>query len=176
MTVFAENYAVRQLSSFLRYFAVLPAIACILSALFLIVCTSVLTITTIFNSARTLFATGLELKQLEQAIITFVQLADYLLISTIILTIGIGLYELSVSKLGIPQWLEVDRIDDFKPKLIGAVITAISVEFLAKGLAGGVEVLSFGGGIAVVIACLSLYLYLSKHKFEFSKMVEKSRK
>lgn len=61
-------------------------------------------------------------------------------------------------------------------KLIGAVVTAISVEFLAKELAGGVEVLSFGGRIAVVIASLSLYLYLSKQKFEFSNMDEKSRK
>lgn len=49
-------------------------------------------------------------------------------------------------------------------KLIGAVVTAISVEFLAKELAGGVEILFFSGGIAVVIAFLSLYLYLSKQK------------
>lgn len=152
----------RQLTGLLRYAALIPAVLSIVSALFLIVCSGLVAGVTLFNSARLLFTGSLNITQLEQTVITFVQISDFFLISTIILIIGLGIYELFVGKLSLPKLLEVNSIDDLKTKLIGVVISALSVEFLAKTVRGGVEVLSYGGGIALVIASIGLYLNLNK--------------
>ena len=157
--------ALRKIKGILRYTCLIPAFSCVVSALFMMVCCGVLTARSIFNYLHEFLSGHLDIHYLEKLVIDFVQIADFFLISTVILLIGVGIYELFVGSLGMPKWLEVSSIDELKNKLISIVITALSVQFLTKGVSSTTgELISFGGGVSMVIASLALYLYLSKQK------------
>lgn len=64
------------------------------------------------------------------AAITFLEIADIVLLATVILVIGLGLYELFISQLNLPSWLLIRSLDDLKDKLIGTVVAVISILFL----------------------------------------------
>jgi uncharacterized membrane protein YqhA len=56
---------------------------------------------------------------------------DAILLGTVLLVIGYGLYELFIDEdLQVPLWLQVQDLDDLKSKLIGVVVAIISVIFV----------------------------------------------
>ncbi len=92
---------------------------------------------------------------------TFIELTDLFLLGVVLYIIALGLYELFIDdNLTLPHWLEIHTLDDLKAKLISVVIVVMSVLFLKQVVSwdGERNLLTFGGGIALVIAALTYFL------------------
>ena len=60
---------------------------------------------------------------LKETIVEVLTAVDAILLGTVLLVIGYGLYELFIdADLDVPQWLRVYDLDDLKSKLIGVVV------------------------------------------------------
>ena len=84
----------------------------------------------IIRSIIKLFDTSVPLKE---SVVTILTAVDTLLLATVLLVIGYGLYELFVdTNVKLPPWLEIRSLDDLKAKLIGVVVAIIAVVFLGE--------------------------------------------
>lgn len=96
---------------------------------------------------------------------------DMFLIGATLLLAAIGLYELFVRdiRLGeaatMPRWLEMHDLNDLKARVIAMIVLVLAVGFAEEALdpTDGLFVLELGGGIAVVIAGLTVFLRLTGH-------------
>jgi uncharacterized membrane protein YqhA len=94
-------------------------------------------------------------------VLAFIELTDLFLLATVMYVIAIGLFELFVDdRLDLPEWLEIHNLDDLKQKLIGVLIVVMGVVFLGQVVTwdGERNLLTLGGGIALVIAALTYFL------------------
>ena len=68
---------------------------------------------------------------LKETIVDVLASIDAILLGTVLLVIGYGLYELFVdTHLDVPDWLEINNLDDLKAKLIGVIVAIIAVIFV----------------------------------------------
>ena len=101
----------------------------------------------------------------KKIVLGLIEIIDTFLMATVFLIISIGLYELFIdSTLKLPEWLEINSLDDLKAKLVGVVIIVLSVIFLGNtaNWIGGQEILYLGGGVALVIFALTYFLKQTK--------------
>jgi uncharacterized membrane protein YqhA len=109
-----------------RFVVAIPAIGSILGSFTLMVIGT----WEILRSILKLFDTTVPLKE---TVVTILTAVDTLLLATVLLVIGYGLYELFVdSNVRLPPWLEINSLDDLKAKLIGVVVAIIAVVFLGE--------------------------------------------
>jgi uncharacterized membrane protein YqhA len=93
--------------------------------------------------------------------LTVIEVVDLFLIGTVLFVIAVGLYQLFfTSMMPLPRWLVVHDVGDLERKLIGLVITVLSVVFLGQIVTwdGERDLLRFGVGIGAVIAGLAFFL------------------
>ena len=111
----------RRLIELSRYVVAVPAIGTIIGSFVLML----LGVWEIGVSIVNLVNHSVSVKQSVVGILTAV---DTLLLATVLLVIGYGLYELFVdSSVQLPDWLEIRSLDDLKSKLIGVVVAIIAV-------------------------------------------------
>jgi len=109
-----------------RFVVAIPAIGSILGSFTLMVIGT----WEIIRSIIKLFDTSVPLKE---SVVTILTAVDTLLLATVLLVIGYGLYELFVdTNVKLPPWLEIRSLDDLKAKLIGVVVAIIAVVFLGE--------------------------------------------
>ena len=112
-------------------------------------------------------STVLNRAPLKETIVSILTSVDAILLGTVLLVIGYGLYELFVdTNLEIPQWLEINTLDDLKAKLIGVIVAIIAVIFVgvlvdAKSAS---DVMFYGVGAGAVIVALAGFSYATKKK------------
>ncbi len=97
--------------------------------------------------------------------LAFIEIVDLFLLGTVLLMIGVGLYELFIdANLKLPEWLQIRTFDDLKYKLVGVVIVVLAVLFLGLVVSwdGERDLLGIGTAIALVIAALTYFLSKSK--------------
>ncbi len=95
----------------------------------------------------------------------FISVMDIHLLSVVLYIFSVGLYELFVGKLNLPEWLKIESIDDLKAKLASVIILILAITF-TKNLVKWekpIDTLLFGIAIAVVILALIFY-YREKEK------------
>lgn len=96
-----------------------------------------------------------------------IELADLCLIATAFYIVGIGLYELFIGDVNLPDWLVISSLDDLKSKLISLIVVVLGVSFLAQVATwdGKTNLLPFGLALALMILALSVFgaLRLGKH-------------
>ena len=105
---------------------------------------------------------GVEAKSL---VLKFIEVVDGFLLATVFLIIAIGLHELFIDNtLELPEWLEINSLDDLKAKLVGVVIIVLGVIFLgyAARWQGAAEIAHLGVGTGAVIAALTYFLSQKK--------------
>jgi uncharacterized membrane protein YqhA len=93
--------------------------------------------------------------------LTVIEVVDLFLIGTVLFVIAVGLYQLfGNSMMPLPRWLLVHDVGDLERKLIGLVVTVLSVVFLGQIVTwdGQRDLLGFGVGIGAVIAGLTFFL------------------
>jgi uncharacterized membrane protein YqhA len=141
-----------------RYSAVIPAVASILGAILLMVQGSVAMVQVIID----VITKGTKLKLTIVEVLTAV---DAILLGTVLLVIGYGLYELFIDEdLSVPVWLQVHDLDDLKSKLIGVVVAIIAVIFVGVyvDVDRADEVISYGVGAGALVVGLAIFSYATR--------------
>ena len=148
----------RKLVGLTRYTVFVPAIASILGALFLMAQGSIAVVITVINSV-------VEQTPLKDVIVEVLTAVDAILLGTVLLVIGYGLYELFVdTELDVPAWLQIKDLDDLKSKLIGVVVAIIAVVFvgvLVDSTRAG-DVLAYGAGAGAVVLGLGVFAWATR--------------
>lgn len=141
-----------------RYIVLLGAVASMLLAIALFVAALAHAVELIGEAVAT-FGNGKAAKLLA---IASIDLVDLCLIATALYLVGIGLYELFIGEVRLPDWLIINTLDDLKGKLINVVIVALAVSFLAQAATwdGKTDLLPFGVAIGVVILALTAFGFL----------------
>jgi len=90
-----------------------------------------------------------------------IEIIDLFLIGTVSYITAVGLYKLFIgsAEIRLPIRLRIETLKDLEDKIIGVIVAALAVAFLGHA-AGGDEaraLLSYGGGIAVVIVALGFF-------------------
>ena len=145
-----------------RFVVLLGVVACGLGALLCFVgalAQLVLVATTFFAGLNTA-------QQIKELAVKEVFLADVTLIATALFLVAAGLYELFISKIDLPPGVAVVSLDDLKDKLIGVIVVALAVSFLAQIASwdGKSDLLAYGGSIALVILALGAFTFLRSAK------------
>ena len=141
-----------------RYAVVVPAIASILGALLLMVQGSIEMIQVIIDAA-------LNGTKLKLTIVDVLTAVDAILLGTVLLVIGYGLYELFIDEdLNVPVWLQVHDLDDLKSKLIGVVVAIIAVIFVGVfvDVNRSKDVIAFGVGAGALVTGLAIFAFATK--------------
>lgn len=144
--------------AFTRFAVFIPAMASILGAVLLMFQGSVEMVRTIINAALN----GTKLKLTIVEVLTAV---DAILLGTVLLVIGYGLYELFIDEdLEVPVWLQVHDLDDLKSKLIGVVVALIAVIFVGVfvDVNRAADVISFGVGAGALVTGLALFSFATR--------------
>lgn len=143
----------KTLLGYSRYLILLAVIAAFASAVTLL----------IFGA----YETGLEIWHIlngempKSIAVTFIEIADLFLLGVVLYIIALGLYELFIDdSVPVPAWLEIHTLDDLKSKLISVVIVVMGVLFLKQVVSwdGERNLLTYGGGTALVIAALTYFI------------------
>jgi len=141
-----------------RFVVAIPAVAAILGGILLMMQGSVATVMVIID---TVWA-GADLKSTTVDVLTAI---DAILLGTVLLVIGYGLYELFVdADLPVPAWLRVSNLDDLKSKLIGVVVAIIAVIFVGVLVDSNraADVMSYGIGTGAIVAGLALFSFATR--------------
>jgi uncharacterized membrane protein YqhA len=141
-----------------RYAVFVPAIASMIGALLLMMQGSIEMVVAVIDTVLN----GYGLKQTIVAVLTAV---DAILLGTVLLVIGYGLYELFIdADLDVPNWLRVDDLDDLKSKLIGVVVAIIAVVFVGVFVDSNRadDVISYGVGAGALVVGLAIFAYATR--------------
>ncbi len=150
----------RRLLGITRFVVIVPALASILGAILLMAQGSIEVVKVVVDA----IANQASLKDSLVGVLTAV---DGILLGTVLLVIGYGLYELFIdSEIEVPAWLQVRDLDDLKSKLIGVVVAIIAVVFVGVFVdsSRAEDVVSYGLGAGALVAGLALFALATKKK------------
>jgi uncharacterized membrane protein YqhA len=148
----------RKILGLTRYVVVVPSLAATVGALLLMAQGSIAMIEVVVQS----LAQGSSIKD---SIVEVLTAIDAILLGTVLLVIGYGLYELFVdSELQVPAWLQINDLDDLKSKLIGVVVAIIAVVFVGVFIDSNRadDVVSYGLGAGALVLALAVFAYATK--------------
>ena len=103
--------------------------------------------------------------KLKLTIVDVLTAVDAILLGTVLLVIGYGLYELFIDEdLSVPVWLQVHDLDDLKSKLIGVVVAIIAVIFVGVyvDVDRADEVIAYGVGAGALVVGLAIFSYATR--------------
>jgi uncharacterized protein (TIGR00645 family) len=88
--------------------------------------------------------------------VALVQVMDAFLIAAGLLIFSLGLYELFVGEIALPEWLVINDLDALKSKLSGVIVLVMAVLFLERleKYEDGRDIFYTGIGVAVVSATM----------------------
>jgi uncharacterized membrane protein YqhA len=148
----------RRIVGLTRYSVIVPALAAMVGALVLMAQGSIYVVLAAVTTVT-------EQTPLKDTIVEVLTAVDAILLGTVLLVIGYGLYELFVDTgISVPAWLQVRDLDDLKSKLIGVVVAIIAVVYVGVLVDSdrGSDVLSYGVGAGALVAGLALFAWATK--------------
>ncbi|CAB4614202.1 MAG: hypothetical protein F2600_00335 [Actinobacteria bacterium] len=161
----------RKILGLTRYAVFVPAVASIIGALLLMAQGSIsilmIVVDAVLNNAY-----------LKETIVEVLTAVDAILLGTVLLVIGYGLYELFVdTRLEVPEWLEVRDLDDLKSKLIGVVVAIIAVVFVGVfvDVNRAADVVAYGVGAGALVAGLALFALATRKDVKSKSPVNKTK-
>ena len=148
-----------------RFLLVIPVIGSVLLTLMVII----MGIGRIFTVGMKLFNSGdFSAKAAKIISLEVIEIIDLFLIGTVAYITAVGLYKLFISskEIQLPIRLKIENLNDLENKIIGIIVAALAVAFLghAAGTYEPTKLLSYGGGIAVVVAALAFFIRQSGKK------------
>ena len=141
-----------------RYAVLIPSLASILGALLLMALGSYEMVLVIIDSITSE-------SSLKESIVSVLTAVDAILLGTVLLVIGYGLFELFIDdELPVPLWLRVYDLDDLKSKLIGVVVAIIAVVFVGIFVDANrsADVISYGVGAGALVVGLAIFAHATK--------------
>jgi uncharacterized membrane protein YqhA len=143
----------RKILGLTRYAVVVPAVASIVGALLLMAQGSIEMVMVVIDAV-------MSEKYLKDTIVEVLTAVDAILLGTVLLVIGYGLYELFIdTEIDVPAWLQVRDLDDLKSKLIGVVVAIIAVVFVGVFVDSNRadEVIAYGVGAGALVVGLAVF-------------------
>lgn len=142
-----------------RFLLVIPVVGCVL----LTAGAVIMGIGRIVTAGAELLRTGdFSAKASKTMSLAVIEIIDLFLVGTVAYIAAVGLYKLFISNADVelPMRLKIENLKDLEDKIIGVIVAALAVAFLgqAAGSPGSDALLSYGGGIALVIAALALFV------------------
>lgn len=141
-----------------RYAVFVPALASILGAILLMGQGSLEILKVVIGALSNEFG-------LKETIVEVLTAVDGILLGTVLLVIGYGLYELFIdSEIEVPLWLRVRDLDDLKSKLIGVVVAILAVVFVGVFVDSNrsEDVISYGVGAGALVVGLAIFAFATK--------------
>ena len=141
-----------------RYAVLIPSLASILGALLLMALGSYEMVLVIIDSITSE-------SSLKESIVSVLTAVDAILLGTVLLVIGYGLFELFIDdELPVPLWLRVYDLDDLKSKLIGVVVAIIAVVFVGIFVDANrsADVISYGVGAGALVTGLAVFAFATR--------------
>ena len=141
-----------------RYVVVLPSLGALFGGLILII----IGLWDMGAAALKLVQPNVDLKE---SVVSVLAAVDTLLLATVLLVIGYGLYELFVDEsLQLPAWLQIHSLDDLKAKLIGVVVAVVAVVFLGELVEGkdAQATMMTGIGAGALVLALAAFSYATR--------------
>ncbi len=120
---------------------------------------------TIVVITRTVASVDVSTKGAKALMLYFIEIFDLFLLGTVMLIMALSLYELFIdADLKLPARLQIHTFDDLKSNLVTVVIAVMAVTFLGQIVSwdGQSELLGLGAAVALVIAALNIYLWITK--------------
>jgi len=98
--------------------------------------------------------------------VAFIELMDAFLIATGLLIFALGLFELFVEALDLPEWLRLHDLHDLKTRLSSIIILVMVVAFLEHLVEwrSAQDAILFGGAVALVSAILIAFPHAAEKK------------
>jgi uncharacterized membrane protein YqhA len=92
----------------------------------------------------------------DDTIVELLQVLDLYLIGTVLIITAIGLYELFIGDVHLPEWLVIRNLSDLKTKIVEVIVLVIGIKFVEKlvTVKDPIDVLWYGLGSAAVMAVL----------------------
>ena len=106
---------------------------------------------------------GSETAKTDTTLVTIevVEFVHVFLVGTVLYITAAGFYQLFIQDIKFPEWLKIDSIEELESNLIGVIVVVLAVNFMSVVFIGETDnLLLYGGGIALPIAALGLYIYL----------------
>ena len=141
-----------------RYVVFVPAITSIIGAVLLMAQGSLEILQVVVNALTNEFG-------LKETIVEVLTAVDAILLGTVLLVIGYGLYELFIdAEIEVPLWLRVEDLDDLKSKLIGVVVAILAVVFVGVFVDSNRsdDVISYGVGAGALVVGLAIFAFATK--------------
>ena len=148
----------KRILGYTRYAVVVPALASIVGALLLMAQGSISMINVAIDAVQ-------DKSHLKDSIVDVLTAIDAILLGTVLLVIGYGLYELFIdADIEVPQWLRVNNLDDLKSKLIGVVVAIIAVVYVGVFVDSNrsSDVISYGVGAGAIVAGLAIFAFATR--------------
>jgi uncharacterized membrane protein YqhA len=152
-----------------RYAVVVPAFASIVGALLLMALGSISMVSVVIDTLT-------NDRSLKETIVEVLTAVDAILLGTVLLVIGYGLYELFIdADIDVPNWLRVQNLDDLKSKLIGVVVAIIAVVFVGVFVDSNraADVISYGVGAGAIVTGLAVFAFATGKEDKASKTTQK---
>ena len=91
--------------------------------------------------------------------IALIEIMDIFLIATALLVFSVGIYELFIGDLSLPEWLVIRNLHDLKAKLGSVIILVMAVTFLKHLVEWRDPQGTYYFGIAVAVVSASLIAF-----------------
>ena len=141
-----------------RFAVFIPALASIIGALLLMAQGSYAMVVAVIDSVSDSYS-------LKETVVEVLTAVDAILLGTVLLVIGYGLYELFIdAELDVPLWLRVNNLDDLKSKLIGVVVAIIAVVFVGVFVDSNrtEDVIAYGVGAGALVTGLAIFAFATR--------------
>lgn len=94
--------------------------------------------------------------QQDDTVVELLQVLDLYLIGTVLIITAVGLYELFIADVALPDWLVIRSLSDLKTKIVEVIVLVIGIKFLEKlvEVKDPIDLLWYGLGSAVVMGVL----------------------
>jgi uncharacterized membrane protein YqhA len=153
----------RKFLSACRYLLIIPVVGCLIMTAGVVIMGFGRIITSV---KRVQELGGFSPKASKLVSVAVIEIIDLFLVGTIAYITAIGLYKLFIDekKTEFPVRIKINSLNDLENKIVGVIIAALAVAFLgnAAGTENYTSMLYYGGGIAMVIVALAIFLKYNK--------------
>jgi uncharacterized membrane protein YqhA len=142
-----------------RFLLIIPVVGCVLLTLGVVL----MGLGRILTAGAKVIQMGdFSAKAAKTMSLAVIEIIDLFLIGTVAYITAVGLYKLFIDSEGVqlPMRLQINSLKELEDKIIGVLVAALAVAFLGHAAGGDTPeaLLSYGGGIAVVVAALAYFM------------------
>jgi len=98
----------------------------------------------------------------DTALVKLLQVVDTYLLAVVQLIVALGLYELFVSDLELPDWLHITSLDDLKKSVVDVLVIFVAIKGVEVLFDGGsaADRLRSVGAVAILMGALTLFRFV----------------